>query len=85
MKQLRQMNLSFDQVTEVRGRGLLCAIQFDREISGDLVQLCLGNGLLINAVKPNAIRLMPPLITQKEDVDKAVGILKDSLRKVSGR
>jgi 4-aminobutyrate aminotransferase-like enzyme len=33
-------------------------------------------------VKPNAIRLMPPLIAQSADIDSALDILRVSLKQV---
>jgi acetylornithine/N-succinyldiaminopimelate aminotransferase len=66
-------------ITDVRGRGLLVAIQFEREIAQQLVLACLERGLLVNRVKPNAMRLMPPLIIGKGEVDEALGILDNVL------
>ncbi|MFO8101172.1 MAG: acetylornithine transaminase [Dehalococcoidia bacterium] len=77
---LDEMKEAFDLITEVRGRGFLCAVQFDREISADVVKACNEQGLLTNAVKPNAIRLMPPLITTRDEVDQAIAILEDVLK-----
>ncbi|MFA4836481.1 MAG: aspartate aminotransferase family protein [Dehalococcoidia bacterium] len=82
MAELESLKTSFDFITEVRGRGFLCALQFNRDISSVLVQACIERGLLLNAVKPNAIRFMPPLITQRSEVDEAIGILKDALRSI---
>jgi acetylornithine/succinyldiaminopimelate/putrescine aminotransferase len=62
-------------ITEVRGRGLLLAMEFDRDIAQDVLMACLKNGLLINRLKPNTIRMIPPLIISNDDVDKAVTIL----------
>ncbi|MBT4513171.1 MAG: aspartate aminotransferase family protein [Chloroflexi bacterium] len=81
LAELEGLKSDFDFVTEARGRGFLCALQFDREISGEVVTACNEKGLLINPVKPNAIRFMPALITQKSDIDAAIGILKDVLSK----
>jgi len=36
---------------------------------------CLAHGLLVNNVRPTAIRLVPPLIASRADVDEAVAIL----------
>ena len=40
---------------------------------------CLDKGLLVNKVKPNALRLMPPLIIGYGEVDRALGILDEAL------
>ncbi len=66
-------------VKEIRGVGLLLAIEFTDDISANLVQELNANGLLTNPVKPNAIRLMPPLIINEEDINKSVKIIKKTL------
>ncbi|MDY6911437.1 MAG: aspartate aminotransferase family protein [Chloroflexota bacterium] len=79
MSELEGLKSDFAFITEVRGRGFLCALQFDREIASELVSICLQKGLLINQVKPNTVRFMPALITQKSDIDSAIAILKEGL------
>jgi len=44
---------------------------------------CLERGLLVNRVKPNALRFMPPLVIIERDVDEAVAILAKALEKCS--
>jgi 4-aminobutyrate aminotransferase-like enzyme len=39
------------------------------------VTSCSEHGLLINKVKPNALRFMPPLIVSRDEADEAVAIL----------
>jgi acetylornithine/succinyldiaminopimelate/putrescine aminotransferase len=66
----------------VRGRGLLIALEFNQEI-GDKLQLALlDRGLLVNRLKPNAVRFMPPLIITEKEVDKALGILREALGEI---
>jgi acetylornithine/N-succinyldiaminopimelate aminotransferase len=62
-------------ITDVRGRGLLLAVEFNSDIGQEVLTACLEAGLLVNKVKPNAIRLMPPLIIGRNEVDEAIGIL----------
>jgi acetylornithine/N-succinyldiaminopimelate aminotransferase len=79
MTQLEGLKQKSDLITDVRGRGLLIALEFNQEI-GDKLQLdCLDRGLLVNRLKPNAVRFMPPLIITEKEVDKAVGIVKEAL------
>ncbi len=79
ISKLEMLSNDFDFVTDVRGRGFLCAIQFASDISGEVVAACIERGLMVNPVQPNAIRFMPALITTKDDIDQAVSILKDVL------
>jgi acetylornithine/N-succinyldiaminopimelate aminotransferase len=76
---LEQLKQKFSFITAVRGRGLLIAIEFDKEIGQAALTACLENGLLVNKVKPNALRFMPPLIITKKDVDEALAILDKAL------
>ena len=76
---LKNLQKKYPFITDVRGRGLLLAIEFDREIGQDILNACLENGMLVNCVKPNAIRLIPPLIIGNSEVDEALDILDKSL------
>lgn len=80
---LEKLKSKFDFIVEVRGRGLLQAMEFNREIADSLVMACLERGLLVNGVKPNALRFMPPLIIGEEEVDQAKEILQQALASFS--
>lgn len=73
--ELEKLKTRFDFITEIRGRGLLLAIAFANDIAEELLMSCLEKGLLVNKVKPNTLRFIPPLIITEKDVDKALGIL----------
>jgi acetylornithine/N-succinyldiaminopimelate aminotransferase len=75
IQKLNELKKKHSLITDVRGKGLLVAVEFIREIGQDVLMSCLEKGLLVNKVKPNAIRLIPPLIINNKDVDKAVDIL----------
>lgn len=62
-------------IKEVRGRGLLIALEFTQNCAMEVVTNCLRNGLVLNPVADNAIRFMPPLIITQSDADEAVRIL----------
>ncbi len=79
---LEELKNKYSFITDVRGRGLLLAIEFDREIAADALNSCLENGLLVNRVKPNALRFMPPLIIGNGEVDEAINILDKVLAAV---
>jgi acetylornithine/N-succinyldiaminopimelate aminotransferase len=76
---LDKLKERFPVITDVRGRGLLLAVEFNKDIAKTVLMSCLDKGLLVNNVKPNSLRFMPPLIITKEDVDKALGILDSVL------
>ena len=72
---LGKLKRKYAFVTEVRGLGLLSAIEFKEEIGKAALMACLENGLLVNRVRPNALRFMPSLIVTREEIDEALGIL----------
>ncbi len=76
---LEKLKRKYKFITEVRGRGLLLAMEFDSDMAGDALTTCLERGFLVNRVKPNALRFMPPLIIDNDDVDKALDILDKAL------
>ena len=84
MAGLNDLKAKYSFVTDVRGRGLLLAIEFDRDIGQDMLNACLENGMLVNRLKPNAIRLIPPLIITNSEVDEALDILDKALSAVKG-
>ena len=83
IEKLNQLKMRQPVITDVRGRGLLVAVEFNGEIGQEVLISCLEKGLLVNKVKPNAIRLMPPLIINRKDVDIAVGILERVLSRTA--
>ena len=62
-------------IEEVRGMGLLIAIQMTEEIAGATVTAALPEGLLIIAVRPIMVRFMPSLNVTRDEIDEAVAIL----------
>ena len=79
MEGLKGLKDKFPFITDVRGRGLLVAIEFDSDMAQSILMTCLSKGLLVNRVKPNALRLMPPLNIGYAEVDQALGILAEAL------
>ena len=80
---LKSLKQKFQFITDVRGRGLLLAIEFSSDIAQPLLMACLDSGLLVNRVKPNALRLIPPLIIGRDEVDEATGILDKALSSIA--
>jgi acetylornithine aminotransferase/acetylornithine/N-succinyldiaminopimelate aminotransferase len=79
---LERLKEKFEIIVEVRGHGLLVAVELSSDIAEGVVKTCLEEGLLVNGVKPNALRFMPPLIIGERDVDEAIGILEKVLARV---
>ena len=65
---------------EVRGRGLMQAVEFAQPRAKALQQACLEAGLIVNAVDDNSIRLVPPLIVTAAQIEHAAGIMRHALQ-----
>ncbi len=79
---LEGLRQKFPFITGVRGRGLLVAMEFNSDIAQSLVIACLERGLLVNQLKANALRFVPPLIIGNKEVDEALFILQGALGSV---
>jgi 4-aminobutyrate aminotransferase-like enzyme len=75
MEGLNKLKSKYPFITDVRGRGLLAAIEFNKDLAAAIKLTCIENGLMVNDVKPNAIRIMPPLNISKQEIDEALSIL----------
>ena len=62
-----------------RGRGLLWAISLPKPCAAEVVQAAFDRGLLINAPKPQVLRLMPALNVSEDEVDQMLDSLADVL------
>ena len=65
---------------EVRGKGLMQAIEFAGPRAKPLQQACLDAGLVINAVDDHTVRLVPPLIITAAEIDRAHSVLREAVR-----
>lgn len=61
---------------EVRGRGLLVALDLGSNRGPELVEKALQAGLLLNAPRPDILRFMPALNVGRGEIDKMVSILE---------
>ena len=73
----RELNLG-----EVRGRGLLLALELGREIGSAVVDAALARGLLVNSPRPAVLRFMPALNVSTEEIDEMMRILRVAIESV---
>jgi len=66
-------------IKEVRGKGLLIAVELNDEIARDVLDDVRDRGLIANALSGRTLRFIPPLIVSQEEIDEAVDILEASL------
>src|SRR5215471_9987890 len=78
---LRQLSVEFG-LGEVRGRGLLLALELGRPVGSEVVKRALASGLLINAPKPGVLRFMPALNVTRDEIDELFRILCPVIQQV---
>jgi acetylornithine/N-succinyldiaminopimelate aminotransferase len=66
------------KITQVRGYGLLLGVELAMA-GAPLVKSCMGKGFLINCVQENVLRLAPPLIITKSEIDAFISCLDELL------
>ncbi|NVO15866.1 MAG: acetylornithine transaminase [Rhodoplanes sp.] len=69
---------------EVRGRGLLLALDLQRPIGGAVLAQARQGGLLLNAPRPDALRFMPALDVTRDEIAAMISILDGVLGDVLG-
>ena len=70
--------LKNSKINEIRGKGLMIGVQIEANAK-EIVSKCNEKGLLLNSPDENVLRLLPPLIITKKEIDKAVKILDEAL------
>ena len=71
-------------VVEVRGRGLMVAVELNRAC-GDLVGMALEKGLLINVTAERVVRLLPPLVLEDEHIEHIAETIVELVREWNAR
>lgn len=76
--QLEQLVAENDNLVEIRAKGLMLALELGGSLAAaDLTNQLFERGFLVNAVKEKTIRLLPPLVVEKEDIDLLIKNIKE--------
>lgn len=75
---IREKLTEIDEVNSVSGLGMMIGIELKTKNAGEIAKKCSENGLLILTAK-NKLRMLPPLVITKEEIDKGFDILKQYL------
>lgn len=65
----------------VNGRGLLVALDLNRDIASKVADLARDGGLLLNAPRPNLLRFMPALNLSEQEIDAMAETLEAAIRR----
>ncbi|HOQ30240.1 MAG TPA: aminotransferase class III-fold pyridoxal phosphate-dependent enzyme, partial [Armatimonadota bacterium] len=79
MGRLNALREKHAKIKEVRGLGLMVGMELQVPEAKAVMLRCLENGLVINATGDTVLRFLPPLIVTRDEIDRAVEILDDSL------
>ena len=83
-RRLNSMADRFPSIREVRGKGLMWAVQFSSDIGERLTNDALAAGLILNNVRPNAVRIVPPLTVTDEELEQGLAILEHVIERDAG-
>jgi acetylornithine/N-succinyldiaminopimelate aminotransferase len=72
VERLQGLQAKYPVITSVRGLGLMVAFDLQTEKAPAMVLEGLKRGLILNATGPNTVRLVPPLIIGRAEVDEAI-------------
>lgn len=72
------------EIKEIRGLGLMLAMELSQPIARKAVSVALEKGLVINATNDYTIRFLPPLVIKRKEIEKGVDILKEVLYELLG-
>lgn len=65
----------YSSIKEIRGKGLMVGIQLSTENAVEIKNKCFEKGYLVGNVGKSIIRVLPPLIVSKQDIDGLVNTL----------
>jgi acetylornithine aminotransferase len=66
-------------IKDIRGRGLMLAIEFNSSVNGEKIYKQLFNSGFIIGFRNNTLRFMPPLTIIRDDIDLLISKIKDSV------
>ncbi len=84
VKGLKDLQSQKSFIKEVRGRGLMCALEMREDFKTNAWDICMelkNLGLLAKPTHSNIIRFSPPLVITKEEIAKSLEIMKKGLDK----
>lgn len=80
-ERLEELVKEFDCIRARRGMGLMQGLVMDVPV-GEVVKGCLGEGLIVITAGSDVLRLVPPLVIEREHVDEMIQKLRKVLTKL---
>ncbi len=91
LERLGQMKERFECIGDIRGLGLMLAIEFvknkrskepDKKIRDMIIMKCFNKGLLLLGAGESTIRLIPNLNISKDNLEKGLNIIEESIEEL---
>jgi predicted acetylornithine/succinylornithine family transaminase len=82
LSQLKKLQKRFPMIREIRGLGLMIALDLDQPAK-PIVLKGLEKGLLINAVQEKTLRILPPLTVKRGEIREALRILTEIFEEIA--
>jgi acetylornithine aminotransferase/acetylornithine/N-succinyldiaminopimelate aminotransferase len=79
MEQLKKLSEKYSIISEVRGMGLMVGIQLSADKAVEIKNKCFDKGYLVGNVGNSILRVLPPLIITKQDIDGMIVVLDEIL------
>lgn len=79
IKKLKELKERHKIIKEVRGKGLMIALELNNGKAKEIVKECLKQKVIINAIGENILRFLPPLIIKEKHIDQVVLVLESNL------
>lgn len=77
---LEGLSSTYDQMSNVRGKGLLCAFDFpDTEMRNTFIQKGMEQNVMFLGCGPKTIRFRPALIIEKDHIDQGLDVMRKIL------
>jgi len=76
---LEELKDRYDVIKEVRGEGLMVGVELETECK-NIVEKIRDKGVLLNCAQDTVLRFLPPLVIEKEQLDRAVEVLSEVIQ-----
>lgn len=85
ISRLNELKSRYNCISEVRGMGLMIGIQLNKDIAVEIRNRLFDERILVGSVKTSIIRLLPPLIVEKQHVDVLISKLDEILSDIEAQ
>jgi len=81
-EELAKLGEKYKIIKEIRGMGLMVALEFNEPMAAELMKNALSEGIVLNKISEYTIRFLPPLVINKKDINKLIDFLDNYIKGV---